>query len=157
MLYQSGTIIFPFSVLLKHKWSMHTDFLVHAKCTMFQLNRGVRVYLEVYVLTFHKKDLFFSEKDTLLCSSWSHAIYPLWYLSSQRHFFLIWHIQINVYPTTYIEPKYCAFYSNNKVTVHGLVLLVKLSQINLSLLSRGWSPIPGDCSDLDLGRTHWDI
>ena len=36
-------------------------------------------------------------------------------------------IQIQIYPQTSIEPKYVAFYSNTKVRVHGLVLLVQLS------------------------------
>ena len=31
-------------------------------------------------------------------------------------------------PQTFIEPKYGAFYLNNKVRVHGLVLLVQLSR-----------------------------
>ena len=42
-------------------------------------------------------------------------------------FWKIWHIQIQIYPQTYIEPKYGAFYLKNKVSVHGLVLLVQLS------------------------------
>ena len=36
-------------------------------------------------------------------------------------------IQIQIYPCTPIEPKYGAFYLNNKVRVHGSVLLVQLS------------------------------
>ena len=36
-------------------------------------------------------------------------------------------IQIKIYPQTSIELKYGSFYLNNKVTVHGLVLLVQLS------------------------------
>ena len=32
-----------------------------------------------------------------------------------------------MYPQTYIEPKYGAFYLKNKVSAHGLVLLVQLS------------------------------
>ena len=39
----------------------------------------------------------------------------------------ILHIQIQIYPQTYIEPNYCAFYLKNKVSVHWLVLLVQLS------------------------------
>ena len=39
----------------------------------------------------------------------------------------IWHIQIQIYPQTSIEPKYGAFYLKNKVSAHGLVLLVQLS------------------------------
>ena len=42
-------------------------------------------------------------------------------------FWEIRHIQIQTYPQTYIEPKYNAFYQKNKVSAHGLVLLVQLS------------------------------
>ena len=38
-----------------------------------------------------------------------------------------WRIQIQIYPQTPTEPKYGAFYFNNKVSAHGLVLLVQLS------------------------------
>ena len=34
-------------------------------------------------------------------------------------FWIIRHIQIQIYPQTYIEPKYGAFYSKNEVSVHG--------------------------------------
>ena len=36
-------------------------------------------------------------------------------------------IQIKIYPKTYIEPTYGAFYLKNEVSVHGLVLLVQRS------------------------------
>ena len=39
----------------------------------------------------------------------------------------IWRIQIQMYPQTYIEPKYGLFYLKNKVSAHGLVLLVQQS------------------------------
>ena len=39
----------------------------------------------------------------------------------------IWRIQIQMYPQTSIEPKYGAFNLKNKVSAHGLVLLVQLS------------------------------
>ena len=39
----------------------------------------------------------------------------------------IWHIQIQIYPQTPIEPRYGAFYLTNKVSAHGLGLLVQLS------------------------------
>ena len=39
----------------------------------------------------------------------------------------IWRIQIQIYPQTSIEPKYGAFYLTNKVSAHGLGLLVQLS------------------------------
>ena len=39
----------------------------------------------------------------------------------------IWRIQIQIYPQTSIEPKYGEFYLNNKVSAHGLALLVQLS------------------------------
>ena len=42
-------------------------------------------------------------------------------------FWKIQHIQIQIYPQTYIEPKYGAFYLKNKVSAYGLVLLVQLS------------------------------
>ena len=42
-------------------------------------------------------------------------------------FWKIRHIQIQIYPQTYIEPKCGAFYLKNEVSVHGLVLLVQLS------------------------------
>ena len=42
-------------------------------------------------------------------------------------FWKIRHIQIQIYPQTYIEPKYGAFYLKNEVSAHGLVLVVKLS------------------------------
>ena len=42
-------------------------------------------------------------------------------------FWKIWHIQIQIYPQTYIESKYGAFYLKNEVSAHGLVLLVQLS------------------------------
>ena len=43
------------------------------------------------------------------------------------NFWEIWHIQIQMYPQTSIEPKYGEFYLKNQVSVHGLVLLVQLS------------------------------
>ena len=39
----------------------------------------------------------------------------------------IWHIQIQIYPQTSIEPKYGAFYLTHKVSAHRLGLLVQLS------------------------------
>ena len=42
-------------------------------------------------------------------------------------FWEIWHIQSQIYPQTYIEPKYGELYLKNKVSVIGLVLLVQLS------------------------------
>ena len=39
----------------------------------------------------------------------------------------MWHIEIQMYPQTYIEPKYGAFYLKNEVSAHELVLLVQLS------------------------------
>ena len=39
----------------------------------------------------------------------------------------IWRIQIQIYPRTSIEPRYGAFYLTNKVSAHGLGLLVQLS------------------------------
>ena len=39
----------------------------------------------------------------------------------------IWHIQIQIYPQTSIEPKYGAFCLTNEVSAHGLGLLVQLS------------------------------
>ena len=43
------------------------------------------------------------------------------------NFLKIRHIEIQIYPQTYIEPKYGAFYLKNEVSVHGLCLLVQLS------------------------------
>ena len=37
------------------------------------------------------------------------------------------HIQIQIYPQTYIEPKYGAFSFKKNVSAHGLVLVVQLS------------------------------
>ena len=45
----------------------------------------------------------------------------------QGSFWKIWHIQIQIHPQTYIEPKYGAFYLKSEVSAHGLVLLVQLS------------------------------
>ena len=42
-------------------------------------------------------------------------------------FWEIWRIQIPIYPQTSIEAKYGAFYLTNKVSAHGLVVLVQLS------------------------------
>ena len=42
-------------------------------------------------------------------------------------FWKIRRIQIQMNPQTPIKPKYGAFYLNNEVRVHGLVLLVQLS------------------------------
>ena len=42
-------------------------------------------------------------------------------------FWKIRYIQIQIYPQTYIEPKYGAFYQKNEVSAHGLVLLVQLT------------------------------
>ena len=42
-------------------------------------------------------------------------------------FWKIRHIQIQIYPQTYVEPKYGAFYLKNEVSAHGLVLMVQLS------------------------------
>ena len=39
----------------------------------------------------------------------------------------IWRIQIQIYPQTSIEPIYGAFSLTNKVSAHGLGLLVQLS------------------------------
>ena len=38
----------------------------------------------------------------------------------------IWHIQIQIHPKTYVELKYGACYSNNKVSAHRLGLVVQL-------------------------------
>ena len=43
-------------------------------------------------------------------------------------FWGIWRIQIQIYPQTSIEPKDGAFYMTNKVSAHGLVLLVQLDE-----------------------------
>ena len=40
----------------------------------------------------------------------------------------IWRIHTQMYPQTSIEPKYGEFYLKNKVSAHGLVLLVQLNQ-----------------------------
>ena len=45
----------------------------------------------------------------------------------QDNFGEIWRIQMQMYPQTAIEPKYGEFYLKNKVSAHGLVLLVQLS------------------------------
>ena len=42
-------------------------------------------------------------------------------------FWEIWRIQMQIYCQTSIEPKYGAFYLKDKVSAHGLVLLVQLS------------------------------
>ena len=42
-------------------------------------------------------------------------------------FWKIRRIQLQKYPQTHSEPKYGAYYMNNKVRVHGLVLLVQLN------------------------------
>ena len=42
-------------------------------------------------------------------------------------FWKIWRIHLQIYPQTSIEPKYGAFYLNNIVRVHGLILLDQLS------------------------------
>ena len=39
----------------------------------------------------------------------------------------IWRIQIQMYPQTSFEPKYGAFNLKNKVSAHGLGLIVQLS------------------------------
>ena len=39
----------------------------------------------------------------------------------------IWRIQIQIYPKTYVELKYGAFYLNNEVSAHRLGLVVQLS------------------------------
>ena len=56
--------------------------------------------------------IYFCTKQTLICSLFLGKL---------------WRIQIQIYPETHIEPKYGAFYWNNKVRVHGLVLLVQVS------------------------------
>ena len=53
---------------------------------------------------------YFCTKQVLICTFWK-----------------IQRSHINIYPQTPIEPKYGAFYLNNEVRVHGLVLLVQLS------------------------------
>ena len=46
----------------------------------------------------------------------------------QEHtFWEIWHIQIQMYHQTFFEPKYRAFNLKNKVSAHGLGLIVQLS------------------------------
>ena len=42
-------------------------------------------------------------------------------------FWKILHIQIQIYPQTYIEQKYGVSYLKNEVSAHGLVLVVQLS------------------------------
>ena len=39
----------------------------------------------------------------------------------------IWRIQIQIYPETFIEPRYGAFYLTDEVSAYGLELLVQLS------------------------------
>ena len=43
-------------------------------------------------------------------------------------FFLIWRIQIQIYPKTYVELKYSACYLKNKVGAHRSGLVVQLSR-----------------------------
>ena len=42
----------------------------------------------------------------------------------------IWRIQIQMYPQTSIEPKYGAFNLKNKVSAHGLGLIIQLSKFS---------------------------
>ena len=46
--------IVTFRPILADK-SVHTDFVVQAKCPIFWLNRAMRIYLDLNVLNFQKK------------------------------------------------------------------------------------------------------
>ena len=70
----------------------------------------------------HPKMTHCCEAPRSMLSNYSGQIQVL-----RDNFGEIWRIQIQIYPQTSIEPKYGEFYLKNKVSAHGLVLLVQLS------------------------------
>ena len=129
---------------------MCTDFVLQVKFTIFWLNRGLRVYLDLYASdfpkstsqyflhpsTFKSQTPYFGGFIQILHPKMTHCCEaPRSMLSNyfvkiqvlQDNFGKIWRIQIHIYPQTSIEPKYGEFYLKNEVSAHGLVLLVQLS------------------------------
>ena len=66
--------------------------------------------------------VLFTKYYLFSCNNWFYIQKVL-----RGTFWEIWRTQIQMYPQTSIEPKYGAFYLNNKVRVQGIVLLVQLS------------------------------
>ena len=81
----------------------------------FLVKIGFYMFL-VFLLTKHLQRRVFWTKSTTIEKKYLEVIFPK-----------IRHIQIQIYPQTYIEPKYGAFYLKNEVSAHGLVLVVQLS------------------------------
>ena len=64
----------------------------------------------------------------------------------------IWRIQIQIYPKTYVELKYGAFYLNNEVSAHRLGLVVQLSwRVAPHLGDFGWE------SFFSPGSNFWQL
>ena len=121
---------------------MHTDLVVQVKCTIFWLNRGLRVFF-LCAMDFQQQQKstskhFLSTKVvrkhdlrgfTKICpleekgitTKWAHTNF-LWQSKKVllSTFGEILHIQIQIHPQTLIEPKYGIFCLNNKVSVHRL-------------------------------------
>ena len=83
---------------------------------------------------------FLNNKVSVHRFCWIYRPKRTWFKSTCISFLKICRIQIKTCPQTSIEPKYSAFDLNNKVTVHGLVLLVQLSWQNRRILffSQKW-------------------
>ena len=105
---------------------MYPDFIVQAKSTIFWLNRGVRVYFDLYVPNCPKMTYFLLKL---------HFFLPLKVMLSN---YLVLNNYLKVLfgnqayttqniPLTIYGAKHGAFYLNNNVSVNILVLLVLLS------------------------------
>ena len=83
---------------------MHTDFFVHAKCTIFRLKRGVRFFFNVcsrfYKIYVFPKSIYWYEAPKTRLSIY-FDIYQLVRGTLKK---------IKMYIETVIEPKYGAFY-----------------------------------------------
>ena len=83
---------------------MAPDFVIRVKCIIFWHNKGLRVYFDLYAANFLKS----RKKSTLF------------------------NLQIKINPSPNTEPKCGAFYSNNKVRVHTLCLVLWLQKVLMS-------------------------
>ena len=78
---------------------------------------------------FIKSYLVCTSKIIKICTDLAYYLLSRWLFKTLiGTFWTIWHIQIQIYPQTSIDPKDGALYLKNKVSTHGLVLLVQLSQ-----------------------------
>ena len=81
--------------------------------------KQIRIYLQVSIEPKHgafglnnKVSMYRSVENVCLKNVWVKIVL-------ESTFWKTWRKQFKIYPSTSIEPKYCAFYLNKKISVHG--------------------------------------